>query len=74
MRFVTSGVRLISEAAFLGILLASLFPIFHTLMGWGPKGDWANWQGFILSAAVGCSTAVLYTAAFRSSLRREKAV
>ena len=68
------GIRLIAETAFFGILLASLFPLFHALMGWGPKGDWLDWKGFVFSAAVGCSTALWYAAIFRNSLRREKSV
>jgi hypothetical protein len=74
IRSVTFGMRLLGEVAFLGILLASLFPLFHALMGWGPKGDWLNWKGFAFSAAVGCSTALLYAAVFRNSLRRESSV
>jgi hypothetical protein len=33
----TFGIRLLAEAAFFGILFGSLFPLFHALMGWGPK-------------------------------------
>ena len=74
IRFVASGMRLLAEAAFFGILLGSLFPLFHALMGWGPRGDWLNWKGLVFSAAVGCSTALLYAAIFRNSLRRESSV
>ena len=70
MRSIAFGIRLLAEAALFGILLASLFPLFHQLMGWGPKGDWLYWKNFVFSAAVGCATALLYTAAFRNSLRK----
>jgi len=73
-RFVGFGMRLLVEAAFFGILLASLFPLFHALIGWGPKGDWLNWRGFVFSAAVGCTTSLLYVAIFRNSLRRENSL
>lgn len=71
IRSAAFGIRLLAEVAFFGILLASLFPLFYALMGRGPKGDWLNWKGFAFSSAVGCSTALLYTAIFRNSLRRE---
>lgn len=74
IRSVTFGKRLLAEAAGFGISLASLFPLFSALMGWGSKGDWLNWKGFVFSAAVGCSTALLYTATFGASLKRERLV
>jgi len=74
MHSVAFGIRLLVEAAFVGILLASLFPLLHALMGWGPKGEWLKWKGFVFSATVGCLTALLYAAIFRNSLRREKSL
>lgn len=73
IRSVTFGKRLLAEAACFGIFLASLFPLFSALMGW-EKGDWLNWKGFVFSAAVGCSTALLYAAIFGDSLGREKSI
>ena len=68
-RSLNFGIRLLAETAFFGTLLASLFPLFYALIGWGQIGDWKD---FVFSAAVGCCTALLYAAVFRNSLRREK--
>ena len=60
------------EAAVIGTLLSTLFPLFPFVMGFGLVGYGIDWKAIPFSVAVGCPVALLYTAIFRKSFLIER--
>ena len=67
-----SSVRLLVEAAVVGTLLSTLFPLFSFVMGFGTVGNGIDWKAISFSVAVGCPVSLLCAAIFRASFLGER--